>query len=95
MTLVTAWNRENVDNPAMDRQEALRRVLFLKSLSESTLREIAQAGEERRLAKGELLFAEHERCAGLIVVLDGAVKVYKLDRRGRELTLGLETPGGA
>lgn len=79
----------------MTPQEALRRVLFLKNLPEATLREIAQAGEERRLVKGELLFAEHERCIGLIVVLCGAVKVYKLDRRGRELTLGLEAPGGS
>lgn len=79
----------------MKRQEALRRVLFLKSLPEDTLREIAQAGEERRLDKGEMLFAENQRCLGLLVVLCGAVKIYKLDNRGRELTLGRETPGGS
>ena len=79
----------------MNREEALRRVLFLKSLPEATLLKIAQAGEERRLAKGELLFAEHDHCIGLLVVLCGAVKVYKLDSRGRELTLGLERPGGS
>ncbi len=95
MTLVTATMAENVDNQSMTRHEALRRVLFLKSLPEGTLYEIAQAGDERCLAKGEMLFAENERCIGLLVVLCGAVKVYKLDSRGRELTLGRETPGGS
>lgn len=79
----------------MKRREALRRVLFLKSLPEDTLREIAGAGEERRLDKGEMLFAENQRCIGLLVVLSGAVKIYKLDSRGRELTLGRETSGGS
>ena len=95
MTLVTAKEQRNVDNLVMNRRDALRRVLFLKSSPEMILEEIAQAGEERRLGKGEVLFAENERCLGLLVVLCGAVKVYKLDSRGRELTLGLEVPGGS
>ncbi len=95
MTLVTATGRRYVDNKNMNRREALRRVLFLKSSPETTLLEIAQAGEERELAKGEMLFAENERCLGLLVVLCGAVKIYKLDSWGRELTLGLEAPGGS
>jgi CRP/FNR family cyclic AMP-dependent transcriptional regulator len=36
---------------------------------------------------------EHERCIGLIVVLHGAVKIFKFDSRGREFTLGLDQPG--
>jgi CRP-like cAMP-binding protein len=95
MTLVTAAMPKNVDNQTMTRIEALRRVLFLKSLPETTLREIAQAGDERRLTRGEVLFSENERCIGLLVVLCGAVKVYKLDNRGRELTLAMEIPGGS
>ncbi len=50
-------------------------------------------GTIRRLRKGEALFFEKGRCLGLVVVLTGAVRVYKLDSRGRELTLDLETPG--
>lgn len=57
--------------------------------------EIAEAGRERKLTRGELLVSEHDACVGLIVVLSGSVKVYKLDNRGRELTLGLETPGAS
>src|SRR5205809_1077102 len=77
----------------MERLAALRRVHFLKTVPDIALRALAGAGTERRLAKGEMLFAEHSRCLGLIVVLSGAVRVYKLDRRGRELTLDREMPG--
>lgn len=73
--------------------EALHRVPFLKTLPETTLNAIAAAGSVKDLGKGETLFAEHEKCLGLVVVLAGAVKVYSLDRRGRELTLDREGPG--
>jgi CRP-like cAMP-binding protein len=56
-------------------------VLFFKALPDEALEDIARAGREIRLAKGEMLFAENERCRGLIVVLAGAVKVFKLDDR--------------
>lgn len=75
------------------RRAALRRVQFLKTLPEEVIDELACAGVERRLSRGELLFAEHDRCLGLIVVLAGAIKVFKLDARGRELTLDSELPG--
>ena len=77
----------------MRRRAALRRVQFLKTLPDEVLEELACAGVERCLNKGEMLFAEHDHCLGLIVVLAGAVKVFKLDSRGRELTLDSELPG--
>jgi CRP-like cAMP-binding protein len=77
----------------LERLAALRRVLFLKTLPTPVLESIAAAGSERRLGKGELLFAEHDKSLGLVVVLTGAVKVYSVDRRGRELTLYRELPG--
>lgn len=77
----------------MLRKEALKRVLFLRTVPEECIDALAAAGYERRLCKGEMLFAEQERCLGLVVVLTGAVKVYKLDQRGRELTLDREIPG--
>lgn len=73
--------------------DALRRVLFLKSLPDTALAEIATAGRQMRLQRGEVLFREHEPTRGLIVVLMGEVKLYKLDPRGRELILGREGPG--
>lgn len=79
----------------MNREQALRRVVFLKAAPNAAITELARAGGERKLAKGEPLFAEHDRCLGLLVVLAGAVKLFKIDSRGREMTLGLEGPGAS
>jgi CRP-like cAMP-binding protein len=73
--------------------DALRRLSFLKGLPDEVLRGIARSGSIRRLQKGETLFMEHQRCLGLVVVLTGAVRVYSLDRRGREMTLDRQEPG--
>jgi len=77
----------------MEFKEALRQVLFLKTVGEEAISLLIASGQVRRLEKGEQLFAEFERCHGLFVVLTGAIKVYKLDSRGRELTLSVEMPG--
>ncbi len=79
----------------MKPEEALRQVLFLKTASQEAITQLLSAGQVRHLGKGEQLFRELERCQGLFVVLAGAVKVYKLDSRGRELTLSLEGPGAS
>lgn len=89
MTFVTLGGFLIIMEPA----EALRRVSFLKALPPAWLDTIAAAGSVKRLCKGELLFSEHQKCLGLVVVLTGAVKVYSLDRRGREMTLYREGPG--
>jgi CRP/FNR family transcriptional regulator len=77
----------------MNSRDALRNALLLKTLPDEALNTLAQAGCVRRLHRYETLFLESDRCLGLIVVLSGAIKVYKLDSRGRELTLDLEMPG--
>ena len=77
----------------MEPAEALHRVSFLKTLPQATLNVIAAAGRVKSLGKGEVLFTEHEKCLGLVIVLVGAVKVYSLDKRGREMTLDREGPG--
>jgi CRP-like cAMP-binding protein len=60
----------------MELREALGRVPFFRCLPERAFEEISAAGRRKRLDKGELLFAENERCKELIIVLSGAVKVY-------------------
>jgi CRP-like cAMP-binding protein len=72
---------------------ALRRVSFLRALPNTVMEAIAASGTVKQMQNGENLFVEHERCLGLIVVLTGAVKVYSLDRRGREMTLDRQEPG--
>jgi CRP-like cAMP-binding protein len=78
----------------MNCREALRQVLFLKTVPEAALSALVEAGRERKLDRGELLFPELARSLGLIVILQGAVKICKVDSRGRELTLSIEMAGG-
>ncbi len=77
----------------MQRIEALGRVLFLKSLPRQTLLQIAAEGRERTFAAGEVLFMEADPCLGLLVVLKGAVKICRIDSRGREFIFGIAGPG--
>ncbi len=79
----------------METKLALRQVLFLKTVREEAIARLTEAGQTLQLEKGELLFAELARCRGLFVVLEGAVKVYKTDSRGRELTLSVQAPGAS
>ena len=79
----------------MEIKQALRQVLFLKTASEDALSALTASGQVIHLGRGEMLFGELERCRGLFVVLSGAVKVYKTDSRGRELTFSVETPGAS
>ena len=74
-------------------RDALRQVLFLKTIAEDAIMALVEAGRERKLERGEILFPELARSLGLIVVLRGAVKICKTDSRGRELTLSVETAG--
>ncbi len=77
----------------MNHTELLRRVPFLHSLPADVLGAITAAGREQTLQRGEMLFREGTPSLGLVVVLTGAVKIYKTDGRGREITLGHEGPG--
>ena len=79
----------------MEPKAALRRVLFLKTIPDEAISALMAVGETWELQKGESLFQEFERCRGLLVVLQGVVKVYKVDSRGRELTLSLEAAGSS
>lgn len=77
----------------MTPEEALRQVPFLRTVPPEVIGTIAAAGQKRSLQRGEVLFAENTPCLGLIVVLSGAVRIYKIDHRGREITLGTQAPG--
>lgn len=53
----------------------------------------AHAGTVRRLIADALLFCEGDPAPPLLIVVSGNVKLFKWDKRGRELTLGIASPG--
>jgi CRP/FNR family transcriptional regulator len=75
--------------------ETLRGVGFLRELPEATLAQVAQKCVEQVHLRGETIFLEGDPPKGLIVVREGAVKIYKTGDGGREQILEIEGPGHA
>jgi CRP/FNR family transcriptional regulator len=75
--------------------ETLRGVPFLHELPESTLTEIAGRCVEKVHMRGDVIFLEGDQPLGLLVVREGAVKIYKTGDGGREQILEIEGPGRA
>ncbi len=51
---------------------------------------LAQRAVERRFAPEQMLFWEGEPCAGIYIVMEGSVKIFKTSPSGREMMLSLE-----
>jgi CRP/FNR family transcriptional regulator, cyclic AMP receptor protein len=73
--------------------QALKSVHFLTGVNEEVLEEIASKCTEKVHLKGETIFTEGDPPRGLIVVREGAVKIFKLGDTGREQILEIEGPG--
>lgn len=71
----------------------LRRVSYFADLTDEVLTAVASAAVERRYARGQVIFLEGERCAGLHIVAAGEVKIFKLSAQGREQILHPVGPG--
>lgn len=54
---------------------------------------IADLGERRRYAPGDLLFVEGDRSHSVYVCLEGRVRIFLTLPSGRELLVGIKTPG--
>ncbi len=71
----------------VDAAGLLRRVPYFASLPDEVLRSIAGAAVPRRYERGQVIFLEGEPCAGLFVVAEGEVKIFKVSAQGREQIL--------
>jgi len=71
----------------------LRQVPYFAGLSDDVLAALAAVAVERRHARGQIIFLEGEPCAGLYVVAEGEVKIFKLSPQGREQILHRAGPG--
>lgn len=67
--------------------EYLRSLPYFKPLDEAGLERLAGQVVLRSAAAGEILFVEGEESAGLWMVHQGRVKIYKLNTDGAELVL--------
>ena len=73
---------------------ALRSLEIFNGLSAATLERLAAMAVERRYATGQVLYTTGSEPAGLLVILEGSVRVVR-GRNGRQQLVHEEKPGGA
>jgi CRP/FNR family transcriptional regulator len=71
--------------------EALSQIALFAALNEAEVNVLAQRAVERRFPAGEMLFWEGEPCAGVFLIIEGSVKIFRTSPAGRELMLAIET----
>ncbi len=71
----------------------LQRLPYFASLPADALQALIQYSIKRNYQQGELIFLEGDVAAGLYLILDGSVKVYKLSAEGDEQILHILAKG--
>jgi CRP/FNR family transcriptional regulator len=68
----------------------LSQIALFASLTEAEIQALGQRAVERRFQPEEMLFWEGEPCAGIFLIVEGSVKIFKTSPGGREMMLALE-----
>jgi len=71
----------------------LARLPLLQGVNDAALKRLAAAARPVRCAEGQALFRRGDPGEGLLIILDGLVRLHLATPAGRELTLGLAGPG--
>jgi CRP/FNR family transcriptional regulator len=71
----------------VQKKDALRNSSYFTGLTETILDELAQGATLRSFDKREIIFWEGDPCAGLHVIRQGSVKLYKISPQGREMII--------
>ena len=79
------------DRDLQPKLAALSEIALFAALSEGELQGLAQRAVEKRFASGEILFWEGEACAGIFLIVEGSVKIFRTSPGGREVMLSIET----
>lgn len=75
--------------------EVLRKTSLFQGLTESELQGLANRTVRRSCNSGEILFSEGAPCAGLYIVVQGRVRIFKMSPSGREQVLAIQGPGSS
>ncbi len=76
-------------------EDVLRNTPLFANLTAKEIHALAARVTLRHFQRGELLFAEGDRCAGLFIVASGKIRIFKLSASGREQVLAIEGPGSS
>lgn len=75
----------------MAKPESLAQINLFNGLTDTELRALAARAVERRFPAAQMLFHEGEPCAGIFLIVEGTVKIFKTSSGGREMMLSLES----
>jgi CRP/FNR family transcriptional regulator len=73
--------------------DVLRNVPIFSELDDDALKRLSARCVPRAVGEAFMLFRAGDRCAGLYVVLEGRVRIYRTAPDGREQTIAMEGPG--
>ena len=76
-----------------DEQLVLQAFPFLGRAPEEVRRQLRDRGSRVSLARGSAISREGSHCAHMSLLLSGSVRVYKIGKSGREITLYRLAPG--
>jgi len=77
----------------LDKVAALRRTKLFEELDANALRLLAERAVERRFRKDEVLFVAGDEAHGLYVIVEGAVRAFRVSLDGREQVIHVERAG--
>ena len=77
----------------LDALEVMRSVPYFAHLDAAAMEAVAGKATRRQYSRGEVIFLEGDPCAGLHVIQEGRIKLYKVSVEGREQIVRLLSPG--
>ena len=78
---------------ALDKIAALKRTKLFQELDDDALRSVGERAFERTYQKDEVLFVAGEVARGMYVIVEGAVRAYRVSSDGREQVIHVERAG--
>ena len=75
--------------------DTLRRLPLFTDLSDDVMALIAHSVSRLRFDQGTFVFSEGDACNELLIVEEGAVKIFKSAASGRRQLIGIERPGNS
>lgn len=80
---------------AIDKLSALKRTGLFKELDENTLSALAERAIEKRFHKDEVVFEAGGEALGLFVIVEGALRAFRVGSDGREQVIHIERAGAS
>ena len=75
---------QTISTTSAQKLQILKRNEYFEGLNEGLLKQVSEHMQLREYERGEALFWEGDSCAGLHVIEEGCVKLYRLSPQGRQ-----------